>query len=85
LRGDVVVTYLLRVVGGPGRGWPVQHDPPRGFDQVFYLYDPEAFLGSFSSCRDILHQMLTWTPVVGAFDLAAENWDGEALPHYLAD
>jgi hypothetical protein len=51
---------------------------------VFYLYDPEAFFGSFSSCQDILHQMLARTPVVGEFDLAAENWDGEPLPHYLA-
>jgi hypothetical protein len=28
--------------------------------------------------------MLARTPVVGEFDLAAENWDEEPLPHYLA-
>jgi hypothetical protein len=84
LHGEVVVTYLVRAVGGPERARLVQEDPPMGFDQVFYLYDPEAFFGSLSSCRDIVHQMLARTPVVGDFDLAADNWDGGFLPHDLA-
>ena len=84
LHGDVVVSYCLSEVGGH-RTRLVHEDPPRRYDKLFYLYDPDAFFQSRSSCRDIIHQMLAQTPVVGDLDLAAGNWDEDHfLPHDVA-
>ncbi|XP_020191376.1 E3 ubiquitin-protein ligase SGR9, amyloplastic-like [Aegilops tauschii subsp. strangulata] len=84
LHGNLIVNYLLRAVGSSSTVPKLVHkDPPRPFDKVFYLYDPDAFFRSYRTCIEIIHQMLAQTPVVGEFDLAVDNWD-EFLPHRLA-
>ncbi|KAM0841002.1 hypothetical protein ACQ4PT_059292 [Festuca glaucescens] len=82
--GDLVVQYVVRAVGGLPWGRVVCEDPPRSFDQVFYLYDPDTFRG-YQACSGIIHQMLAQTPVVCDFDLADDKWDFTYLPHTLAN
>ncbi|XBI62736.1 hypothetical protein VPH35_043297 [Triticum aestivum] len=45
---------------------------------------PHRRLRSRSACRDEIHWMLTRTPALRGFDLAATNWDGGFLPDDLA-
>jgi hypothetical protein len=50
---------------------------------MFLLHDPETFFRSYLACREVLHQIITQTPLLSEFDLAADNWD-DFLPHDLA-
>jgi hypothetical protein len=86
LHGDLVVTYMLRTVGGPCSKIPrvVRKDLPWRFDKVFYLDDPDAFFRSYTACSVTLEKMFAQTPVVGEFDVAADNWDDGFPPHELA-
>lgn len=84
LHGDLVVIYKLREVGGSKMPRLVHEVAPKTFDQVFLLQDPaETFFRSYLVCREVIHQMITQTPLLREFDLAADNWD-DFLPHDLA-
>jgi hypothetical protein len=82
LHGDLILTYLVRAVGGRRR--VVRKDPSRRFEKEFYLYDPDAFFRSYQACSAIIHQMLEQTPVFCEFDLADNKWE-HYLPHTLAN
>lgn len=91
VHGHLTVVYGLLELGGSRTSRPLHHlqvqhdeDAPRSFDRTFLLDDPRAFFRSRSACRDEIHRMLTRTPALRDFDLAAANWDGGFLPDDLA-
>lgn len=92
VHGHLTVVYGLLELGGssctsqPLHRLQAQHDEdaPRSFDRTFLLDGPRAFFRSRSACRDEIHRMLTRTPALRDFDLAAAHWDGGFLPDDLA-
>ncbi|VAH73813.1 unnamed protein product [Triticum turgidum subsp. durum] len=91
VHGHLTVVYGLLELGGSRTSRPLHHlqvqydeDAPRSFDRTFLLNDPRTFFRSRSACRDGINQMLTRTPALRDFDLAAANWDGGFLPDDLA-
>jgi hypothetical protein len=75
LQGGLVVKYSLRAVGGPSVPTLLHKEPPRKFDQLFELFDPDTFFKSYTACREAIHQMLMQTPLLREFDLGAGNWE----------
>ncbi|KAM0854991.1 hypothetical protein ACQ4PT_050079 [Festuca glaucescens] len=83
IHGNLMVSYMIRAVGGSGLPAYVHQEEPKRFNQSFDLYDPDTFFRSYTACRDTIHQMLMHTPILRDFDLGADNWDN-FMPHEVA-